>query len=280
MKGPLSGYCRNCLSSALLLALGHFVSSAQAQIYTLNDLNSSAQVNVANQAGMFNWTVDGKNYLNTQWFWLGVGNGAPTAINNLGLLSATTPDGVNGPELVTTYGNVGYNVSVNYLLTGAQPGSGQSDISETISLNNTSTNALTLHFYQYSDFNFGSNDTVQLGKNIRGMFDLADVTSASGLSLSETVATPGANEGEAGIAPSTLNKLNNGVNPVTLDDVLTAGPAANDATWAFQWDVTIAPGGSFLISKDKALDVPEPGCLSLLSLGLVAFAARKFRRIG
>jgi PEP-CTERM motif len=109
---------------------------------------------------------------------------------------------------------------------------------------------------------------------------LADVTSASGLSLSETVATPGANEGEAGIAPSTLNKLNNGSSPVTLNDVMTSGPAAGDATWAFQWDVTIAPGGSFLISKDKALDVPEPGCLSLLSLGLVAFAARKFRRIG
>jgi hypothetical protein len=263
----------------LLLALGQAFSPAQAQIYTLTDENSSAEVNVASQQGMFNWTVDGANYLNTQWFWLALGGGAPTALNNLGLLNPVqTPYGVNGPELVTTYGNSLYNVEVDYLLTGSLPGSGQSDISETISLNNTSSNPLTLHFYQYSDFNFGLGDAVQLGKNSRSKFDLADVTSLSGINLSETVATPGANEGEAGIVPSTLAKLTNGLSPVTLSGAMSAGPGTNDATWAFEWDVTLSPGQTFLISKDKSLDVPEPGCLSLLSLGLGVFAVRRFRR--
>lgn len=274
MKGILAKSWGKSSLSALALIVGCWVGSAQAQVYTLTSQDSSAQVNATNAAGMFNWTVDGKNYLNTQWFWLAVGNGAPTAINNLGVLGISQPQ---ANELITTYGNSQYSVSIEYLLTGSQPGSGQSDISESISLDNTSSGALAFHFYQYSDFNFGPNDSVLLGKNPRGGYNLADVTSQSGIYLSETVATPGANHGEAGLAPSTLAKLNNGVSPVTLNDVTSAGPGASDATWAFEWDPTVAAGSSYLISKDKALNVPEPGTLGLLSMGLLALAFRKLR---
>jgi len=264
-------------------AVGLFCSRSEAQIVTLSDQNSSAQVNLSSQAGMFNWTVDGQNELNQQWFWLavnGVNNGAPTAINNLSAPSFSTP---NNRLLETTYGNANYSVEVDYLLTGSTPGSGNSDIGESITLHNTSATAQTFHFYQYSDFNLGggAHDVVQLGRNLRGNFDLADQQNNSGIAstiLSETVATPGANHGEVALQGVTLAKLNNGLAPVTLADNSTAGPG--NVTWAFQWDVTLNPGAEFLISKDKSIQIqpiPEPGSLSLISLGLFALVARKFR---
>ena len=55
-------------------------------------------------------------------------------------------------------------------------------------------------------------------------------------SLSETVVTPGATHGEAGLFPQTRNNLND-ANPTTLNDI--AGPAGpGDVTWALEWDLT------------------------------------------
>jgi len=272
-----------CSATIVGVALGFACLQGEAQIVTLTDQNSSAQVNLGSQAGMFNWTVEGQNELNQQWFWLavnGVNNGAPTAINNI---SAPTYTTVGTRLLETTYANPNYSVEVDYLLTGSTPGSGNSDIGETITLANTSATAKTFHFYQYSDFNLGggASDVVQLGRNLRGNFDLADQENNNGIAstvLSETVATPGANHGEVALQGVTLAKLNNGLVPVTLADNTSAGPG--NVTWAFEWDVTVAPGAEFLISKDKSiqiLQVPEPASLSLISLGLIALAARKFR---
>ena len=47
---------------------------AIAQVAVISDQNSSASINLGSQAGMFNWTVDGLNQLNQQWFWFGLGS--------------------------------------------------------------------------------------------------------------------------------------------------------------------------------------------------------------
>src|SRR5260221_14088847 len=45
-----------------------FGSSASAQIVTLTSGNSSSQIDLGSQTGMFNWIIDGVNVLNQQSF--------------------------------------------------------------------------------------------------------------------------------------------------------------------------------------------------------------------
>ena len=151
---------------------------------------------------------------------------------------------------------------------------------ESIVINNTSASALDFHFFQYSDFDLGGTtggQTVQLGKNLSGLFNEA-LQTAPGVAFTETVLTPGANHGEAGLFNTTLVKLNDGT-PTTLND--NAGPVGpGDATWAFEWDLSIAPGSSALISKDKYIQlqpIPEPSSLALISLGLAGWLIKRRR---
>jgi len=68
---------------------------------------------------------------------------------------------------------------------------------------------------------------------------------------------------EVGKASDLYGALTDG-NPTTWTDV--GGPVTNgDLAWSFQWDFTLAPGESYIISKDKDI-VPEPATLALLAL--------------
>lgn len=250
---------------------------ASAQIVTLNNQNSSATINVGtlagNSGGMTNWTVDGVNQLVQQWFWYRApGMNSEQPINSIGAPLVVTPD---GRTLYTTYANTQYSVEVDYMLTGTSPHSGTSDISEAIRISNTTASSLSFHLFQYSDFQLGgdrSHNIVQLGTDLRGLYNEADITKDnSGDSLSETVVSPGANHGEAALAPATFNKLTDGKVDTLNDNV---GPTApGDAIWAFEWDFTIGAGESVSISKDKWLHstVPEPSTYALMSLGMAGF---------
>ncbi|MGD1276527.1 MAG: PEP-CTERM sorting domain-containing protein [Tepidisphaeraceae bacterium] len=269
--------------ATVALALLAMPAPSDAQV-TLTSGNSTALVDPTAQAGMFYWAVQGQNQLQQQWFWYGIG-GAP--LHSIDTISAPliTTSGTN--EATATYTSPGnFSVSIDYTLTGGtvRP-AGQyanADLGEAIKIVNLSGTALPFHFYEYSYFNLegASNDTVQLGTNVVGKYNDAyqfDSTSA----LSETVVTPGADHGEVAPLGATLAKLNGG-GPVVLGPPFFAGPLGPGAvTWAFEWDLAIAPGGSPIISKDKSLNVlvvPEPSSLALLSAGVVALLPRRRRR--
>ncbi len=279
----LRGIFSNFAIVTLALAAMVFNTSAPAQIATLQDANSTVSINNSSQTGMYSWAVDGQNQLSQQWFWYRVGSSGPQAsIDTLGAPSISQPA---NNFLTTTYsGSPSFSLQVVYSLVGGSPGSGTSDLSEQIKIQNLTGAPLDFHFFQYADFVAGpGGDQVQLGKNLHGLYNQALVTSGN-MTINEkldTALSPGANEGEAAGYNSTLLNLNN-VPGYTLNDNNVSGPPGTN-TWSFEWDKSIAPGGSLIISKDLNISgvapVPEPGTLSIAGLGLAAVGvARAYRR--
>jgi hypothetical protein len=267
--------------SALALHLG--TTLVQAQIFNLSDNNATANIDVGSSAGMYNWTVQGQDQLFQQWFWYRVGNTGPEApINTISPALAVANNGTRG--LSTTYSQAQFSVRVEYLLTGGLLGGTKSTIGETITINNLSASTLDFHFFQYSDFDLGGSpggDGVVIGKNLfTGLYNTANQVHPL-VTFHESVISPGANHAEVGFFPTTLNKLND-LNTDTLNDA-TGLTGPGDVNWAFQWDLSIAPGASAIINKSKYVEltaIPEPTTITLLLSAGALFAIRRSRRFG
>jgi len=266
------------LSLILVVALLATVSPSQAQIITLTDNNSVAQIDPTSQLGMFNWTVNGQNSLSQQWFWYRVGaTGPEQSIDAISAPTISTPD---SRTLNTSYsnGSRSYGVAVHYQLTGSALGSQSSRIDEGITITNPRAVSLDFHLFQYSDFDLGGTaggDTVRLMTDGSGKFVQALQTDGI-FRATENSVTPGADHGEAGLFNATLVRLNDGLASTLNDNPGPVGPG--DATWALEWDLTIAPFGTASISMVKTLAVPEPSALALAAFGLIGLAAYGWRR--
>jgi hypothetical protein len=258
-------------------------ANAFAASTTFSNGDSTVTLDPSSASGMSSWTVDGANVLNQQSFWFGIDTGAgwnPSSISAIASPVVSSPTVNGATTLSTTYTSPGVvSLQVVYSLLGGSALSGAADLSEQISIQNLSSSPVTFHFYQYADFkNVGS---VELTKNSRGYTDA--FIQGGGISLNENVDTgiTTANHGETLPPGVTLGKLTSGTHNLQLTDN-TIGGANN--TWAFEWDKTIAAGGTLLISKDLNVagvtPAPEPGTLSLISIGLIGlgFAKRKFAR--
>jgi PEP-CTERM motif-containing protein len=273
---------RSVLIFGLILVslLGLFVAPSSAALLTLTDDNSSTQFDTASPANAFNWTVDGVNQLVQQAFWYRIGNVAEQSVHTLPIgVQGTTDANFDGnPDtLFVRYLGNGYKIETRYTLDGGTPGSGASDMGEQISITNSLDSPLDFHFFQYSDFDLQG---IALGDSAVFTNPNTVRQSKAAIRLTESVVTPVPQHREINFFPVTLNKLNDGL-PTTLNDAppigTTLGPG--DMTWAYQWDVVIAPGATFQISKDKNLSaVPEPSTMFLLSAGVALIFAMRRKR--
>jgi hypothetical protein len=265
------------LGAALLLsAVLALPTTGMADTVTLTDGNSTAMVNVDSSAGMYHWDVEGNNQLNQQWFWYRT-DGVQAPINSISAATYSY-DGAN--KVNVSYENASVKLSVLYWLSGGSAGSGTADIIESIMVDNKTGSALDFHLYQYSDFNLldtALGDTVEISGNPTDGYDYAYQYKGA-TQIAEAITSPSANRAEAGLAPSTLNGLN-GTTVYNLGNNTSAGPG--DATWALQWDVSIAANDSFWLFKDKLLSIepiPEPSTLALVALGLGAWGWARRRQ--
>src|ERR1051326_7045390 len=169
MKEPKCCLFKGLLGGVLLLV----AASSPAQIQTLVNNNSFADINPNNQQGMFDWFVDGQNQLFQQWFWYRVGLNPEQSIDTISAPLITRPD---AKTAYITYNNGAFSVEIDYVLTGQSAGSGQADIRESIRIHNFTANPLDFHFFQYSDFNLLNNpngDNVALGTDLGGLYNEA-----------------------------------------------------------------------------------------------------------
>lgn len=255
-------------------------STANASpIYTLSSGNASVSIDLGSQAGMYNWMVDGQKQLNQQWFWYRVGSSGPEA--SIDTIGAPVINLISPSILDTTYAASLFSVDVLYSLVGGAPGSGTSDLSETIKIQNLTGGTLAFHFFQYADFNLGgtpNNDSGQLDKTSKGYNEVDQTDGFCHLGENvDTVVSHAATHAEVASDNSILNMLNNGTASTLNGNLYTYG----NVKWGLEWDVNLAPGSTYLISKDLSISgvdpVPEPAAWSLILLGLLSGGMWKFR---
>ena len=239
----------------------------------LGDANSSASFN---SEGQFSWTVDGVDHLYAQEFYFRRdGFNDEVNLNSLTLLGQavndTNPfsdDNFDSISSLFTDGN-GLEIETIFTLRGGTAGSGESALAEQISFTNTGTSTMSFTFFQYVDFDLGESSGDDTGSIVGG--NVAQQSDDSGFSLSETVATPMPTAFQMGDEGDISALWSNGV----IDELNGDDSYSGDVAWAFQWDITLEAGDSFLISKNKAI-VPTPGSLALLaSAGLMGTRRRR-----
>jgi hypothetical protein len=221
---------------------------------------------------MFQWSFENQNGLEQRWYWFRTASTGPQHSIDIISSPVVTYSGPREANILYTANN--FTISLDYLLTAQ--GNVYPDLAESTRIVNTSATTLEFHFFQYSHYNlseYAGFDSIQLGRNLRGQFNDAQEIGQLG-GLTETITTPGANHGEVDYGTATLDRLNN-VGGYTLDD--HAGPLGpGDVTYALEWDLNIAPGGSALVSKDNYLILsPEPSGLVWLGCALALYAVRR-----
>jgi hypothetical protein len=279
------------LAAGMFAALVWLASGAPARAGTisLTDGNSQVTLDPSSPAGVSGWTVDNVNQLFQQWFWYRIGSSGPQfSIDTLGLSSSAQ---VTQSQASVTYsGSNGLTIKVTYSLEGGAQNSGAADLGESISITNTSSSSQDVHFYQFSNFTLDTPTTSSSAAQDIVQFQNSNAVDQHNGSetLAETVITPKPNYRETGFVPNLLNEITN--NPAyQLNEVNNNSPdvakGPGDVSWAYEWDRTIAPNSTFIISKDKALSgvvqqpTPEPSTLVLLTAGVLSLAVVARRRL-
>ena len=268
------------LAMALVLAVG---SQALAiQLVTLTDGDSTVEIAPESSAGMTLWEIGDTNHLNQQWFWFRTSLGGVYDDREYSIDEISAP-AINQPvDYVAeiTYADNNIEAQVTYTLTDEPGLLGGSDLLEIVRVTNTSGEAMTLTFFQYSDFELGGDPTdtdLAVAANSAAQKD-----TTKGALMSETVVNlSNLVTSEVGYDSATLSKLTDG--DIDNLDGTTLLIADGDMTWAFQWEKELGPGEALLFSKNKHISivpggdnpVPEPAGLGLVGVALLALRKRR-----
>ncbi len=250
-------------------------SLASDPVFTLEDRNSSASFDV--NSGQISWEVDGVSQLFAQEFYFRRSTDQSERLlsaDNLsldGILTTdTNPFRDDREDAIAQLFNDdnGMQIETIFTLRGGTDGSGRSDLAEQIVIRNLGTSTLSLSFFQFVDFDLGGDFSDDSGEIINGN---TVRQSDDDFSISETVVTPQ----PALFQVDDQSALSSLLNDDSIDDLSGQSSYVGDVAWAFQWDITLEAGQTFIISKDKSI-VPAPGSLALLAgAGLITARRRR-----
>lgn len=254
---------------------------SNASVITLTNGNATVKIDSESSAGLYDWRVDGFDLATQQWFWWCIGDTGPEA--PISSLTPTAPQYTGTKEVLLTYTEARFTLTLSYDLTGFPAGTGVSDLEAVVSVRNDSGSPLDFHLFTYADFRMpGSpaDDTAEITGYNYAEVDQGDYYVGCSISVSGNGSTGyTADRVRAALttdSPSLLASLTDG-GPTDLDDTDDSFAGPGNVAWAMQWDRQIATGQMLTVQHDISTQVPEPTTLALLALGGLTFAARRRR---
>jgi len=256
-----------------VLALMSVAAASFGQVVNLVNDGSTASINAGTgtqgNQGLFDWRIGGgPNFAVQQVYAFRVGTGAVNTVNTISAPTIVQPTPDLADIAYTSGANL-FDITFRYLLTGGSPNS--SDLAEVTTLVNRGTTALTFSLYEYDFFRpggvIGGTGTLLNSSTIR-------LANAGG---SITVgATNIPDRWEIGPSATVVTDLLSG----TLSNANSPFTSATDISFGFQWNVVVAPGQTWQMSKNKLIaPVPEPATLVTVgSLALLAIRRRRARK--
>ncbi len=278
---------------------------------TLDDLASSAQINLPgistdggaaglvslrrNTQGGFDLLED----VQQQWYWIGINGAAEVPIDQLAggtmgpTVTTTSFNSTGGNRVRATYG-VGEDISVrvSYELSGGSNGSFKNTVSRVATIFNNSSTTQTVSFFSFSDLALTNIINNNIGFLPDELSETAVALNASGSRIHQfdylisngtivtsatTIANPTPSAFEIGDAAALLAALNDG-SATTLNGNSDYGDPGNETGenigFAFQWNITLAPGQSYAIAEDLLI-TPEPSTFLVLGGSAMLLALRR-----
>jgi len=283
---------RNTLLATAAAATGLIAAPrhAEAALYTLTSGNSVVNLNPFHDNsqldGLYNWTVDGITQLHQQGFWYRVGGtGAAANVATLSPSVLTTPiqlldtTGQGGsPNFASvSYSGTGFTVNTRYQLTGGQPGSEFSNLTETVVITNTSSKSIAMSAIDYTDLDLGGSSTNETASAISTGVQILQ-TSGDGKWTDSQIAQPNPSSFEVAAVPTILNGLNGSGIPLN-DNLAVAGV---DASNGVEYDKSLNAGQSLIFTVNEVIQgpgtVPEPTSSAALLAASSLFLTRPRRR--
>jgi hypothetical protein len=266
--------------ASAVLSLSGF--QAGAQTYTLAARNTSLQVNLdGSSGGLTDWTINGVNGLQSQWYYYSIGSGT---LHSIDTISAWTPPSTipgNSPSLTEVYSNSSVVVQTAYTLQSRPIGSTSATLGTALAVQNSSGADEVIHFYQYSHFGVGGGTSGQLVNfpsgsapytvNQSDIFNGATLTGQFNAGLTTVGFAAGLYDG------TQLGLRNGNLAPTFSDNPQSVG--AGDVDFAYEFTEDLAAGGSFTLSESQVVVVPEPSSLALISVGALALVGYSGRRL-